>query len=76
MNLEAERKLKFDRRLQTRSGWIDKTELESELAALPDAADKIHVPEEEPEAAPAESAEPPAAAGAFPGDPPPQGGTF
>jgi hypothetical protein len=80
MNLEAERKLKFDRRLHRRSGWISKQELESELSDLPDAADKIYVPEEEPEAPAAAAAEPapaPApAAGTLPGDPPPQGGSF
>jgi len=43
MDLEAERKLKFDRRLRERWGWISDAELEAELASLPDAADKMYV---------------------------------
>lgn len=65
MNLEAERKLKYDRRLHRRSGWISKEELASELSNLPDASDKIHVPDEEPPAPPTEASPVPGA-----GDPP------
>lgn len=46
---DALRKLRLDRRLLERRGWISKDELERALAELPDAADK---------AAPAEPAEP------------------
>lgn len=42
----ALRKLRLDRRLLDRRGWIDQTELARELAALPDVAAKI-APREE-----------------------------
>jgi hypothetical protein len=67
MNLEEERKLKYDRRLRTRTGWISDKEFESELAGLPDSADKIHIPEEEP---PAESNEPTTPVSPIPGSEP------
>jgi hypothetical protein len=41
MNLEAERKLKFDRRMQGRPGWASEEEVQAELASLPDCVDKI-----------------------------------
>ena len=47
MNRESTKKLKVDRRLIDRRGWISKAELEKELAALPDVSDKIAPPEEE-----------------------------
>lgn len=47
MNLEAERRLKFDRRLQRRQGWVTQEELQAELDSLPDSADKIYTPEGE-----------------------------
>jgi hypothetical protein len=47
---EALRKLRVDRRLADRRGWIPKKELDRELAALPDVADKIAPPEEPAEA--------------------------
>ena len=34
-------KLKLDRRLTRRTGWVSKEELERELEALPDVSDKI-----------------------------------
>lgn len=37
----ALRKLRLDRRLTDRRGWIDPKELERELAALPDVSAKI-----------------------------------
>lgn len=37
----ALRKLRLDRRLVDRRGWIDPKELERELAALPDVSAKI-----------------------------------
>ena len=60
MNLTAESKLKFDRRMQGRAGWISDQELQSELDDLPDVAEKIATEEDEP-AVPA-SAEAPAEA--------------
>jgi len=47
---ESIRNLRLDRRLLERPGWIEAGELERELAALPDAADKA-APLEEGEAA-------------------------
>jgi len=41
MNRDSTRKLKTDRRLIHRRGWISKTELQKQLDALPDASDKI-----------------------------------
>ena len=51
------RKLKLDRRLLRRRGWIDSKELEKELADLPDVSDKAQPPadaepSQEPEALP------------------------
>jgi hypothetical protein len=46
---ESLRRLRLDRRLLDRRGWIARKDLESELAALPDAADKIAPVEEEAE---------------------------
>ena len=48
MNLEAERKMKFDRRMEGRSGWASEEELLAELASLPDSADKVSDGDEEP----------------------------
>ena len=57
MDRNSMQKLRLDRRLLRRRGWIESEELESALAALPDVADKIapDEPEEEtpPEPAPA-----------------------
>ena len=47
MNLEAERKLKFDRRMQGRPGWASEEEIQAELASLPDCADKVADEDEE-----------------------------
>ena len=44
----ALRKLRLDRRLLDRRGWISPEELERELAALPDVADKF-APVDEPD---------------------------
>jgi hypothetical protein len=49
MNLKAERRLKFDRRLQQRVGWVTPGELAAELESLPDVSSKVWV--EEPRAA-------------------------
>ena len=56
MNREATEKLRLDRRLVYRQGWISRAELEKNLEALPDVSHKIAPSEEEElsEAAPAE----------------------
>ena len=57
MNREAMEKLRLDRRLINRRGWVSKAELEKNLEALPDVSDKIAPRDEEEEpskAAPAE----------------------
>jgi hypothetical protein len=41
MNRESIQKLRLDRRLIRRSGWISGKELEQELAALPDVSEKM-----------------------------------
>jgi hypothetical protein len=40
-------KLRLDRRLLNRRGWISSEELEKELAELPDVSDKMAPPEDE-----------------------------
>jgi len=65
MDNEAAARLKFDRRLADREGWVDTEELENELEALPDCTDKIADPSEEP-ARPAAPAAPQAASVASP----------
>ena len=50
---ESLRKLRLDRRLLGRRGWIDPEELDRELSALPDVSEKIAEAEEE--AAPPEA---------------------
>ena len=49
--------LRLDRRLIGRRGWISGDELEKALSQLPDVADKIAPPEDEPGEAGSESAE-------------------
>jgi len=51
MNLESERKLKFDRRLTGRRDWVTDEELEAELEALPDSAANVLPPDEDPPSA-------------------------
>jgi len=53
MNLEAERKLRFDRRMQGRPGWATEEEIQAELDSLPDCSTKIaeETEEEQPAAA-------------------------
>jgi hypothetical protein len=48
MNLEAERKMKFDRRMEGRPGWASEEELQAELASLPDSVDKVSDGDEDP----------------------------
>ncbi len=40
--------VRFDRRLTNRRGWIDEAAREEYLRDLPDVADKIEPPSEEP----------------------------
>jgi len=55
MAYDYSQKLKFDRRLLRRRGWVDPQELEKELADLPDVSDKAHSPaDEEPAQEPEE----------------------
>ena len=51
MNLEAERKMRFDRRMEGRRGWASEEELQAELDSLPDSVDKISEADEEPASA-------------------------
>lgn len=46
---ESLSKLRLDRRVLHRRGWVAPEELAKELAALPDASDKIAPPEEDEE---------------------------
>jgi hypothetical protein len=58
MAYDHTRKLKLDRRLLRRRGWVDPKELEKELADLPDVAHKAQPlgedeePSQEPETPP------------------------
>jgi hypothetical protein len=47
MNVDDVRKLKFDRRMERRRGWLEPGELEAHLETLPDAEGKIHEHTEE-----------------------------
>jgi hypothetical protein len=66
MDNESTARLKFDRRLATRRGWVEPDELEQELASLPDAADKMVALDDAAEASQETSAGP-AAEGGTPG---------
>jgi hypothetical protein len=65
MDRESTRRLRLDRRLIRRRGWISDVELERELGALPDVAHKIAPADGGPagegsgEPGPPESSEPP-----------------
>ena len=70
MERESLRRLRLDRRLIQRPGWLPKEELERELAALPDVSHKIapvggepsappEAPPEQTETLPSESPEEP-----------------
>jgi hypothetical protein len=58
MDYDHTRRLKFDRRLMRRRGWVDSEELEKELADLPDVSHKAQPlggdegPSQEPEQLP------------------------
>jgi hypothetical protein len=49
MNRRSLDKLRMDRRLAGRRGWISKAGLAGEAAGLPDASEKIAVNEAEPD---------------------------
>ena len=56
MDRESIAKLRIDRRLIGRRGWISKEDLEAAIEALPDSAGKIKPPEpEDGDEAPAEA---------------------
>jgi hypothetical protein len=56
MDRETVSKLRLDRRLSRRRGWISPDDLERELEALPDLSHKIAPPQdEEPPDAPSRS---------------------
>ena len=57
MNRESTEKLRLDRRLINRPGWISRAELEKNLEALPDVSDKIAPLEEAEEPSKASPAE-------------------
>ena len=50
MNLEDEQKLKFDRRLRKRRGWVSDQEVRGYEEGLPDVADKVDGEEAEKDA--------------------------
>lgn len=56
MDQRSIERLKFDRRLERRRGWVDGKDVAEKLESLPDSADKVAAPEE-PEAAPPEEGE-------------------
>ena len=47
MNLEDEQKLKFDRRLRNRRGWVKEADAQAYEQALPDVSDKAAADEDE-----------------------------
>jgi hypothetical protein len=49
MNRRSLEKLRMDRRLAGRKGWISKADLAGEAEALPDASGKIAAKEAEPD---------------------------
>ena len=61
MNRRSLENLRMDRRLAGRSGWVSKTGLAGEAAALPDASEKIAAKEAEPELGEIDAAPPEAA---------------
>ncbi|MAI26184.1 MAG: hypothetical protein ACJZ7Z_00420 [Myxococcota bacterium] len=48
MNRHEQSKLKFDRRLRNRPGWVSEEELGSEIEGLSDAAGNVADEEEDP----------------------------
>ncbi len=65
MNKRSLDKLRLDRRLTGRRGWISKADLTTEIEKMPDSSDKIAAPEVRPD--PDESdAQPPEAGSQIP----------
>jgi hypothetical protein len=65
MDRESVERLRFDRRLQRRRGWVAQSDYEAHLESLADTSDKMirgigesETPDESPEAAPEQAAEP------------------
>ena len=56
MDNDSTDRLKFDKRLANRRGWVPADELEELIASLPDAADKVYVPSEEAAVSPSDAA--------------------
>jgi hypothetical protein len=51
MNKESVERLRFDRRLRHRAGWVENSDLEDYLASLPDVVEKITTSAEEEDVA-------------------------
>ena len=49
MDRRSMERLKLDKRLMRRRGWISKEDYEREIASLPDVSGKVAEPEHEPE---------------------------
>jgi len=58
MDRESVGRLRFDRRLQRRSGWMDEADRQAHLDALPDVTEKMTTIAEEEETASAAEAAP------------------
>ena len=54
MNLEDEQKLKFDRRLRNRRGWVKDEDVQAYEQALPDVSEKAAAEEDEQQSPAAE----------------------
>ena len=68
MDRESVERLRFDRRLSSRRDWVEQTDVDAHLEALPDVTDKMTTAAEleAEEAASAESAAPAPAAASSP----------
>jgi hypothetical protein len=58
MDRDTLSKLRLDRRLIQRRGWISSDDLEREIEALPDVSGKIGTPAEEAESAESAASDP------------------
>jgi hypothetical protein len=67
MDRDSVQRLRFDRRLQRRAGWLEADERQAQLDALPDVSDKMTTIAEEENAASAKPATPAPAAGGLAG---------
>lgn len=62
MDRDSVQRLRFDRRLQRRAGWVEDSDRETHLASLPDVSAKMTtIAEEENTASSKSGAAPPAA---------------